>query len=388
MKRAPRGTGSIYKDSSGYWNAQVYLGVGTDGKTKYKKFRGKTQADVLSKKRNFELQMANGVSASINTNTNITFSEYAKNYLYNKKINDVKRSTFDRIIRTFENQVNPNIGAHKMSAISSDFIQTQLINSMIDDGLSYSSIHKVYILINEIFRSGVKNGIIKNNPCEDVIEPKKENLYGKEIRFFDDSEIERFISQANKKYKNGKDMYKYGNILTLIIFTGLRGGELCALKWKDVDFTGRKISIYSHTNVIYEYGKNNTKTRKIVEQSGTKTNKGRVLPLNDSAIKILKDQYNKIGGDKNAYVINGEKTIVPVDVISQSFTTIAKAAGINDPQGVHTLRHTFASLMIRRGVDIKVVSQYMGHSSTAFTYDTYVHLVDAQLAVAIEQINI
>ncbi len=388
MKRAPRGTGSIYKDSSGYWNAQVYLGVGTDGKTKYKKFRGKTQADVLSKKRNFELQMANGNSASIKTNTNITFSEYAKNYLYNKKINDVKRSTYDRIIRTFENQVDPAIGAYKMSAISSDFIQTQLINSMIDDGLSYSSIHKVYILINEIFRSGVKNGIIKNNPCEDVIEPKKENLYGKEIRFFDDSEIERFISQANKKYKNGKDMYKYGNILTLIIFTGLRGGELCALKWKDVDFTGRKISIYNHTNVIYEYGKNNTKIRKIVEQSGTKTNKGRVLPLNDSAIKILKDQYNKIGGDKNSYVINGEKTIVPVDVISQSFATIAKAAGINDPQGVHTLRHTFASLMIRRGVDIKVVSQYMGHSSTAFTYDTYVHLVDAQLAVAIEQINI
>ncbi len=388
MKRAPRGTGSIYKDSSGYWNAQVYLGVGTDGKTKYKKFRGKTQADVLSKKRNFELQMANGVSASINTNTNITFSEYAKNYLYNKKINDVKRSTFDRIIRTFENQVNPNIGAYKMSAISSDFIQTQLINPMIDDGLSYSTIHKVYILTNEIFRSALKNGIIKNNPCEDVIEPKKENFDGKEIRFFDDSEIERFISQANKKYKNGKDMYKYGNILTLIIFSGLRGGELCALKWKDVDFPNRKISIYNHTNVIYEYGKNNTKTRKIVEQSGTKTNKGRVLPLNHSAIKILKDQYNKIGGDKNAYVINGEKTIVPVDVISQSFTTIAKAAGINDPQGVHTLRHTFASLMIRRGVDIKVVSQYMGHSSTAFTYDTYVHLVDAQLAVAIEQINI
>ncbi len=139
MKRAPRGTGSIYKDSSGYWNAQVYLGVGTDGKTKYKKFRGKTQADVLSKKRNFELQMANGNSASIKTNTNITFSDYAKNYLKTKKINNVKRSTYDRIIRSYENQVDSAIGAYKMSAISSDFIQTQLINSMIDDGLSYSS---------------------------------------------------------------------------------------------------------------------------------------------------------------------------------------------------------------------------------------------------------
>ena len=79
--------------------------------------------------------------------------------------------------------------------------------------------------------------------------------------------------------------------------------------------------------------------------------------------------------------------MISVDVISNAYTNIAKAANINNPLGIHTLRHTFASLLIKKGVDIKIVSDILGHKDVSFTYNIYVHILEEQKTQAMSLLN-
>ena len=79
--------------------------------------------------------------------------------------------------------------------------------------------------------------------------------------------------------------------------------------------------------------------------------------------------------------------MVHVDTISDAYTNIAKTAGIEHPLGIHTLRHTFASLLIKKGVDIKIVSDILGHKDVAFTYNTYVHILEEQKVQAMSLLD-
>ena len=79
--------------------------------------------------------------------------------------------------------------------------------------------------------------------------------------------------------------------------------------------------------------------------------------------------------------------MVHVDTLSDSYTNIAKTAGIENPLGVHTLRHTFASLLIKKGVDIKIVSDILGHKDVSFTYNIYVHILEEQKTQAMSLLD-
>ena len=176
--------------------------------------------------------------------------------------------------------------------------------------------------------------------------------------------------------------YQYGLIITLIIYTGLRVGELCALQWKDIDWNNRKMVISKSVGVVYE-----NKKRKLVVQNTTKSGKIRYVPLNDKAIDILTKQREFIGGDKTDYIVNGSSAIVDKTVVANTYPKICKAAGIENPNGIHSLRHTFASLALRKGVDIKVISDILGHASVNFTYNSYVHIIDEQKINAVDLLN-
>lgn len=364
--RNVNGTGSIYQDSKGYWNAETIDG---------KKFRSREQAIVVEKKREWERLHGTGERREI---VKIRLDEYMETFIVSKKKLELKPSSYDRTYRTFQTNIKPTLGKYQLTKINADIIQDKLVKWMIDSGYSYSSIHKSYVILNECMKYAVIKGVLSSNPCMGVSLPNRKNIAEKEIRFFDDEEIARFVSQANSPFKTtGKpNRYRYGAIITLIIYTGMRGGELCGLKWEDIDFENETITVKRNTTVAYEYN-DDSKVRNVIEQASTKS-KSRIIPMSRSAREILTKWREHIGGNNGDYVVNGCSDIVAVDALSNAFTNIANAADISNPLGIHTLRHTCASMLIRKGVDIKVVSEILGHSSVAFTYNTYVHLIQAQ----------
>lgn len=378
-----KGTGSIYKNEKGYWTGQIIIGSTPEGKTKYKRFMGKTQAIVIEKMKAYELTSPAKTTEIVD---NITLEEYMKYYLTEVKKSSIKPSSYDRDYKTYENQIKPHIGHYNLTDLTSDIIQSQLIGELLIQGYSYSTIHKSFVLVNETLKHAILQDRIIKNPCIAVKMPKKENIVQKDIRFFTDDEIEEFKKQATSNYKTGKPRYKYGNLLCLILYTGLRGGELCSLKWDDIDYKNNQIKVDSNTIAIYDY-EEDVKIRKVVEQSSTKNSKVRIVPLNKKALEILSIQREMVRGGDTDFIINGSDEVIDVGKITNCYENICKAARIKNALGVHTLRHTFASRAIRKGIDIKVVSEILGHSSVTFTYNTYIHVIDAQKKNAVDALD-
>ena len=384
-KLRAKGTGSIYKNEKGYWTGQIIIGSTPDGKTKYKRFMGKTQAIVVEKMKQYEMMKPTKTTEIVEK---IALEEYMKYYLTTVKKNSIKPASYDRDYKTYENQIKPRIGHYNIDDITSDIIQRELIANLVASGYSYSTIHKSFVLVNETLKHALLQDRIAKNPCIAVKLPKRENISHKEIRFFTDTEIESFKSQAVKMFSTGKPRYKYGNILCLILYTGLRGGELCSLKWEDINFDKKQIRVDSNTIAVYDYDEeNDTKSRKVIEQTSTKNSKVRIVPLNKKAIEILNAQRKLVGGLDMDYIISGDNEAVEVGNVTNCYENICKGAKIKNALGVHTLRHTFASNAIRKGVDIKVISEILGHSSVTFTYNTYVHIIDEQKKNAVDLLD-
>lgn len=378
----PNGSHSVYKTKDGRWVAQIVIGKSENGKLKYKRFTSDKQYVVIEKMHEFE----QGFTQIKNANKSY-LSDFLTGYIFNVKKNVLKPSSFDREVRT-GNLINKYIGNYTFEQLSTQFIQTELINKLKDDNYSYSTIHKVYVLLNECLQYAVDTDKLEKNPCRLVKQPPKKMFKKKEIRWLSEDEIKLFKEQAVCKYKTGNDRYIYGLPISLIIYTGLRCGELAALKWSDIDFENKKIYVRKNIVTIYDYEDTERKTRKVNLQASTKTSDGRTIPLIKSAEDILnsiKSKYQEVNPD--GFIINNSDKMVHVDTLSDSYTNIAKTAGIENPLGIHTLRHTFASLLIKKGVDIKIVSDILGHKDVSFTYNIYVHILEEQKTQAMSLLD-
>lgn len=378
MARRAKGEGSVYKDKQGNWNGQILLGRDENGKPKYKKFKSSRQSEVIKRMNEYKLSTGIADTNSINT---LTLDHLITLY-NNLKQMSIRKTSFDSMIVNAK-QVNQYIGHYNVQNITPEIIQTELINAMIDKGYAYGTIHKAYTYLNECMKFALQKDYIVKNPCEAVKLPAKENFDTKKKRFLTDDEIARFKETAITQRKTiNMPLYEYGNIITLIIYTGLRVGELSAIKWADIDYNTRTIHINKTIVVEYHNG-----VRTLVESHTTKSGKSRTVPINNKSFEILQRQKELVGGSESDYIVNGSKQIPDKTVVAKSYTNIAKRAEIPNPSGIHTLRHTFASLAIRKGVDIKVISEILGHASTSFTYNTYVHIIDEQKHNAVDLLN-
>ena len=157
----------------------------------------------------------------------------------------------------------------------------------------------------------------------------------------------------------------------------MRREELLALKWDDIDFKEANISIDKTTIWI---------DNQIIDQNVTKTdNSKRIIPISSKAKEALLSLKEITGNFE--YIMSTEKgTRVNPRNLDRMFRNICSAIGL-EKNGVHSLRHTFASMLFARGAEVKVVSKLLGHSSTTITSDIYIHLIDEQKEKAIKSLD-
>lgn len=378
IPKAANGSNSIYKSKDGSkYIGQIVIGKTEKGTYRYKRFTAPTKSEVSRKIQEYQQGFV-----VVKDATDIYLGTYLKDYVEKVKRIKLKPASYDREYRVYE-VINRYIGKYQLGELTSELVSVELVDKMYQDKYSYSSIHKAIMLLSQCIKYAVNMGKLAKNKCTNITRPSKKLFKTKEIRWLNDGEIFQFIKQALTLYANGKPRYRYGLAIVTIIYTGMRGGELCALKWKDIDFQKNIIHINGNTSIVYEY-KNDEKIRTQIEQDSTKTSTGRVIPMNKQSkhyFELLKAQYSSISLDD--YIVNNTNEIITVERLSQTYSDIAKACEIENPQGIHTLRHTCASLMIRKGVDIKIISEILGHKDVAFTYNVYVHILEEQKASAI-----
>lgn len=229
-----------------------------------------------------------------------------------------------------------------------------LIKESFPDTIS-ESVHKsIYCVLRQILK------FISKKYSINVLNLKKPdfNVRSKPIRVLAKSEQKNLFAAL----RHETDIFKMAVLLCL--FTGLRLGELCALKWADIDFENQLLVVNRTVQRLYSEG-HRTKTI-LVETAPKSEFSRREIPLTAVATELLTSFYNN-----KEYVFGGDKPMEP-RTLQYRFKKILREAGLSD-KNFHILRHTFSTNCIEGGTDVKSLSEMLGHSDVQITLNRYVH---------------
>lgn len=226
-----------------------------------------------------------------------------------------------------------------------------------NNGMCLSTLGTVFSSINQVMEYAVTHGYINQNPAIKAKKPKKELEYKEDIkRFLTVSEINAFLGAVTDQ--------KYYSLFRLGIFSGARQGELLGLKWTDVDWFNNQIHIQRTFNKgKMRYPKTKSSRRKIDIGPGT--------------MEVLKEWMRVCPENEGGLVFpnNVGKPMNNNNMMRRYFYPALEKAGIERIR-FHDLRHTYASLLINKGQNIKYVQNQLGHSTITTTVDKYGHLME------------
>lgn len=374
------GEGTIIRRDDGRWCAAVTIGRNSKGKIIRKWIYGKSRNEVAK-------QMT-ALLFEVNRDSYIepckrTFSEYCKKWVELYKKPGLKPKSYDRMLNTHTMISKSSIGSEQMYQIDTDSLQAY-ISSLTGD-FSYSTIKKVYDLFNACFKHALMKEDIKANPCVGVTLPREPEDIN-EVTAFSMEQQKIVIDEITRTYSTGRDVYRYGYGYIFIMNTGLRLGEALALTWKDIDFEKRLLTV--NKNLVKVRNSNSTDKNYILKIQSPKTKASRrKIPLNDKAIFALM-HLKKLPRTSNSNIIFCNVTGKYIDPsnVSELFSSVCKRMGLAGFT-VHSLRHTFATNLFRKNVDVKYISELLGHADIKTTYNTYIHLLADVNDFAIAAIN-
>ena len=360
-KRRPNGDGMIRKRADGRWEGAIVIGHKADGSYLYKWVQAKTQKELLPKLHR-AIEAYRGVD--LTEESRMTLGEWFERWFKDYAEVTLRPSTV-RGYRRYAKQINRFLGDKQISLITTQQIQRMYNNLKRDgrekarkklgDGLSDSTVRSIHMLLHEVMEAAVQARLIAKNPTAGMKIPKC-NYPDKKI--LSESELARFM-EAIEREPLWRDFF-YTEITT-----GLRRGEICGLKWSDLD-TERGTLKIERSIGNGEGGK--------LEIGETKTEKGkRVIRLPASTLRILTERKESALTEWIfPNLLEPEKPMNPSTAYDK-LKSILKAAGLPNIR-FHDLRHTFATHALTSGVDAKTLAGILGHTNASFTLDTYTHV--------------
>ena len=392
------GEGSISKYGN-KWRGQLTIGRDENGKLIRKAFYGKTKKEVDLKLQEYKLKLNAG---DLPTDDKITFQQWYYIWLFDFRKNDLKPSTFEKYYGIYSNYIlNTDLGKMKLIDIRAAHIQryfnsllesTTIIGKNVDYNLEENKIKRIERVkgikryVNAGFNAALKHGYINKNYCSNTTLPK--TVKEEKITVLSKDEQRAFIRAI--------EGHKFKTLFYMALGTGLRQGELLALKWSDIDFNNKIVSVTKSIKRVYYIDRDGKKEMKIIEQIPKTENSIRDVNIPDNVIILLKQHQNKQKEIKlkNGTAYNDMNYIFcndlgePIDSKSttRNFQSVLKK--INIPKmPFHALRHTYATRLFEAGVPVKTVQVLMGHKDIATTMNIYTHVMPEEKSKAADKIN-
>jgi len=338
---------NIYKRSDGRWEGRYKNGFRADGKPKYCSVYARTYGEVKEK-----LLKLKATEQKNNTPCSLTV-EYLFNEWLNMKKSSVKESTTANYAFKINKHLKPFFSGLKFSLLSPKIVYN-FIQKKQSEGLSTKYISDMIVILKSMAKYTAKTYHCTNEIAD--IEPPK--TAKKELKLYSKDE-QKILKSALLKETNPT---KLGILLCL--FSGIRIGELCALKWSDIDFGNGLLHI---TKTCQRIKCNNS--TKIVITSPKSASSDRVIPLPEFLLNILREFAPS---ERNSYFLSESKKIIEPRTMQYRFRAILKKANLPS-MNFHSLRHIFATNCIEIGFDVKTLSEILGHGSTGITLNLYVH---------------
>jgi integrase len=366
MGKRSNGEGSISRRKNGGWMGQytVYTADGRKRKTVY----GKTRKEVAKK-------LAKGLSdrekGLVFDAGNLTVGEYLDRWLNDSVRGTVKETTYANYLYIARKHLTPAIGHMQLKHLTPGHVRS-LYGEKSRTNLSAATIKKMHLVLRKALSQALSDGLIPRNAA-DGVKPPRASASGEQIKPLNFEECGAFLESAREE--------KLEALYVLAVHCGLREGELLALRWDDVDFdTVKPALLVRHTLTRGEEG------RGWIVGASTKSGKGRRVRLTRRAVAALKDHRKRqleervhlaeLWQDQNLVFPNETGSLFnPSNLRNRSFKRIKDRCGVRNDLRFHDLRHTCATLFLREGVNVKVVSEMLGHASITITLNTYSHVL-------------
>lgn len=341
---------NIRKRIDGRWEARYISSYDDQGKAIYKSVYGHSY-DEVRKKRD---EQSTAASAH---QKDLTFAQAAEQWLNHKK-DSVKISTYNQYYNQCHMHLFPTLRNRKFSSITCNDLNT-LLKQKENDGYSKRTLIMIRTILKMIILYAKKNHI-RCADFDDLYMPQKP---ARTVEAFTVNE-QKIISDCLFRTH---DPYSLACLISL--YCGLRIGEVCALQWKDISFITETITISKTLLRIQNKDSNMKRRTEITLQNPKTVTSGRIVPVPDFLIEEMK---NYRSDDPSVYVITGTVTPMEPRQCLRRFKKLISALDVSD-YSFHACRHTYATRCIELGIDAKILSEMLGHTSVKTTLDRYVH---------------
>lgn len=356
--------GSVRQRKDGTWEARYTIGKDASGRQKQKSVYGKTRKEVSEK-------LAKALN-EINTGTfieehKITLYEWLSEWIILYKKNNIRKSTFETHSNTISKHIkDTDLGNTVLSKLKSIHFQ-KLYVSKLNDGLSPSTIKRMHVILKNALKQAVNTNILTKNPLDNVSPPAQ---IQPEIKVMSIDEQKQFIEALDDEY------YRLAFLLT--IHTGLRLGELLALRWKDIDFDKKILTVRCSVRRV---------SGELLIQEPKSKNSRRNIPLLKNILAELTTLKGSNNDPNGIVFTNPYGFITEPRYFTEQFKKILKKAKLDNSYNFHSLRHAFATRLIEAGENAKIVADLLGHSNVSFTLNTYAHALPEKKHSAIEKLR-
>lgn len=360
----PRKGENIYKRKDGRWEGRYIKGRTPEGKALYGYLYAHNYYDLKQKLRKCLQELKEQTEISkVSDSDCISFKTISEAWLNSTKP-QIKESTYVKYVNLLNTYISPYFGEKCIENINYEYIEyfsTQMLTQggKNSNGLSAKTVNDCLVLIRIILAYAANHGC--NLQCNGkgifIRQPAKELSV---LSISDQKTLFNYLC-------SNLDNRNLGILLSLL--TGLRIGEICALKWEDISIPEKTVHVHSTMQRIQIVEATETKAKTKISITAPKSSCSvRTIPLSDEIIGIM-EQFDKQKG----FVLTGNNSsYIEPRSMHNHFKRVCKSVGI-DPVNFHVLRHTFATRCVELGFDVKSLSEILGHANVSITLNRYVH---------------
>jgi integrase len=375
MAKRGNGAGSIYhRKSDNKWVGSITLENG-----KRKVFYGKTQKEVQDKVNNALYEQQRG---TLLITSQQTVEHFLTDWLENTHKRRIRPRTYERYQEAIKLHIIPALGRYQLQKLTPQQVQAFYAKEE-KNGLAPATIIYYHSVLHNALDMAVKWGFINRNVCDVVSPPRKKRF---EIQSLTTEQVQKLLSVLRG--------HKWEALFTMAIVTGLRRGEILALKWQDINFESCTLQV---RRILSRVPTNTPGREHVYVEAEPKTQKSRrnvvIAPIAIAALekhKALQAEARKQAGKdwlENDYVFctscgNHLGPNYVVDVLKR----LLKQAGLPSIR-FHDLRHSAASLLLSLGTHPKVVQELLGHTQISMTMDIYSHVLPGMQQEAMNKLS-